>query len=519
MKKLICLFLLLGSLGWQTFAQTRKFENVMKMSVRNTGYIMEKDVLVGYYVFYKVDKVDRKTEAFKLELLDNNLGVVKSIDIQRPKNSVLLEMEYNGKAFIMSFFDGKKTMDFMIFDIAGKKIGEKSDSDIPNMEKMMIMQGTQNDGFEYSTLMSRGADGFVRQTYAKNEKLGYSLEAMNNDITPAWTYNSDPKSEMLEAANMLYATSSTVIAHVIKKKGMMSKKYDTYLLIVDGKTGKKVMEKSMQDQSDLSLLSCNVNEEKNEIIISGEYFAPGDDQANSKSVGIYFMTLDLTGKQLTFKKMSWAKDLAKLKSTDDGEKKSKDTQNAWIYWHTVEQTKDGHYFAIGEQYKKTLSAAGVASMMLSGGRGGAAATSIHVYNMVVLEFDKDFNMVNNMTVEKKKTEVLLPAGSTSAGTAILGKYIKSTGGFDFEFATRDRAKDAFFVVYKDYNRKDEDGKKSDSMIGSIVYEDGKLKTNRSPINTEGSAIRFSPAKPGYIAVSEYFKKRKTIEFRLEKISY
>ena len=164
MKKLICLFLLLGSLGWQTFAQTRKFENVMKMSVRNTGYIMEKDVLVGYYVFYKVDKVDRKTEAFKLELLDNNLGVVKSIDIQRPKNSVLLEMEYNGKAFIMSFFDGKKTMDFMTFDIAGKKVGEKSDSDIPNMEKMMIMQGTQNDGFEYSTLMSRGADGFVRQT-------------------------------------------------------------------------------------------------------------------------------------------------------------------------------------------------------------------------------------------------------------------------------------------------------------------------------------------------------------------
>ena len=158
-------------------------------------------------------------------------------------------------------------------------------------------------------------------------------------------------------------------------------------------------------------------------------------------------------------------------------------------------------------------------MMLSGGRGGAAATSIHVYNMVVLEFDKDFNMVNNSTIEKKKTEVLLPPGSTSAGTAILGKYIKSTGGFDFEFATRDRAKDAFYVVYKDYNRKDEDGKKSDSMIGSIVFEDGKLKSNRSPINTEGSSIRFAPAKPGYIAVSEYFKKRKTIEFRLEKISY
>jgi hypothetical protein len=231
------------------------------------------------------------------------------------------------------------------------------------------------------------------------------------------------------------------------------------------------------------------------------------------------MTLDMQGNQQTFKKISWALDLAKMKPVDSGDKKEKDPANAYIYWHTVEQTKDGHYFAIGEQYKKTLSAMGVASMMLSGPRGGAAATSIHVYNMVVLEFDPSFNLVNYSTIEKKKTEVLLPPGSTSAGTAILGKYIKATGGFDFEFVTRDRTKDAFFVVYKDYNRKDEDGKKSDSMIGSITYEAGKYSTNRSPINTEGSAIRFSPAKPGYIAIAEYYKKKKSIDFHLEKITY
>lgn len=520
MKKTIYLFLMLGFLTWQANGQSHKVENVMKMSIRNSGYIMEKDALVGYYIFYKVDKVDRKTEAFKLELLDNNLGSVKTIDIMQPKNSVLLEMEYNGKAFIMSFFDGKETMTFLSYDIAGKKLGEKKDADIPKIEKMMILQGVQNDGFDYSTLMSRGDEGFVRQTISKNEKLGYSLECFKNNLSPAWTYGSDPKSDLLESANMLYATSKVVVAHVIKKKGMMTKKYDTFLLIVDGQIGKKILEKPLMDnKGDLSLVSCNVNEDKNEIIISGEYFAPGDDQANSKSKGIYFMTLDMTGKELVFKKISWDLDLAKMKNSDPDDKKDKNAANAYIYWHTVEQTKDGHYYAIGEQFKKTVSAMGMASMVLSGGRGGAAATSIHVYNMVVLEFDQDFKLVNYSSFEKKKTEVLLPAGSTAAGTAILGKFIKATGGFDFEFATRDKTKDAFYAVYKDYNRKDEDGKKADSMIGSIVYENGKLANYRSPINTEGTSIRFSPAKAGYIAITEYFKKKKTVEMHLEKINY
>lgn len=520
MKKKFFFFLLISCISWQVNAQSHKILNVIKMSIRNSGYIMEKDALVGYYVFYKVDKVDRKTEAFKLELLDNNLGIVKTIDILQPKNSILLEMEYNEKAFIMSFFDGKETMTFLTYDIAGKKLGEKKDDDIPRAEKMMIMQGMQNDGFDYSTLLSRGEEGFVRQTTSKNEKLGYVLECFKNDLSPAWKFGSDTKSEMFETVNMLYATKKTVVAHVIKKKGMMTKKYDTYLLIVDGENGKKILEKQLMDKKgDLSLVSCNVNEDKNEIIISGEYFAPGDDQANSKSQGIYFMTLDLAGKELVFKKISWALDLAKIKDSDPDSKKDKNANNAYIYWHTIEQSKDGHYFAVGEQFKKTASAMGMASMVLSGGRGGVAATSIHVYNMVVLEFDKDFTLINYSSMEKKKTEVFLPAGSTAAGTAILGKFVKAIGGFDFEFVTRDRAKDAFYAVYKDYNRKDEDGKKADSMIGSIVYENGKLANYRSPINTEGSSIKFSPAKAGFIAITEYFKKKRSIEMRLEKINY
>jgi hypothetical protein len=420
----------------------------------------------------------------------------------------------------MAFYNSKDGIDYISYDNAGKKIGEKKDAEIPRLEKAMITQGIQNDGFDYSTIMSRGEEGFVRQTIDDKNKNVYLLECYKNDMKPEWTFSSDPKSDMLETVNLLHCTSKSIVANVAKRKGMMSKKFDTYMLVVDGQTGKKVAEKLMQEnKGDLSLISCNVNEDKNEIIISGEYFAPGEDQGNSKSQGLYFMTLDMQGVQKTMKKLSWAKDLVKLKAEDPEDKKEKDPSNALIYWHTIESTTNGHYFAIGEQYKKTISAMGMASMMLSGGRGGAAASSVHVYNMVVMEFDQNFNLIDYNSISKKKTEVLLPPGASYMGSAILGKYVKATGGFDFEFVTRDHAKDAFYVVYKDYNRKDDEGKKADSMIGSIVYEDGKLKTNRSPFNTEGNSIRFSPAKPGYIAISEYFKKKKTIEFHLEKVVY
>jgi len=518
MRRIIICLMLIGTLASSAMAQSRKIEKVMQLNRRSSGYIMEKDKLVGYYAFYKKDNVDKKTASFQLDLLDDNLGLVKSIDIQRPKNASLLEMEYNGKAFMMSFFDGKKAIDYLSYDVTGKKLGETRDEEIPTMERMMISQGQQQDGFEYSSIMPRGETGFIRQSYTKNNKLGYEIQCYDNNLKTLWNYGSDPKSDLLEAANLLYSSADIVIAHVVKKKGMMTRKEDTYVLIVDGNTGKRIMEKSMQDLSDLSLLSCSVDEEKKEIILSGEYYAAGDDQSNSKSVGLYFMTLDMTGAQKNFKKLSWAMDLAKVKTPDSEDKKDKNPTNPWIYWHSIERMKNGHYYAIGEQFKKTVSAMGVASMMLAG-RNGAAAMSIHVYNMVVLEFDDKFSLLNYQSIDKKKTEVLLPPGSSAVSTAVLGKFVKAKGGFDFEFITRDREKDAFYAVYRDWNNKDDEGKKTGNQIGTITFENGKLSTTKFPITTSGSSARLSPAKPGYVAVTEYFRKTKTMEFRLEKLNY
>ena len=91
MNRFLILAVVLLLAGSQAVAQTKTFDNVRKFELRNSGNILEKDIIVGYYFFYKKDKVDKKTESFKITLMDNNLVVMKSFDVIRPEKTMLIE--------------------------------------------------------------------------------------------------------------------------------------------------------------------------------------------------------------------------------------------------------------------------------------------------------------------------------------------------------------------------------------------------------------------------------------------
>jgi hypothetical protein len=114
--------------------------------------------------------------------------------------------------------------------------------------------------------------------------------------------------------------------------------------------------------------------------------------------------------------------------------------------------------------------------------------------------------------------VNIPGGATMS-TATMGAYIKSLGYFDYSFTSRNTDKDEFDVVFVDANRREEKGSKnSDLMLGVISIREGSKSTERIPINTKSWYWWIQPGKPGYIAVGEYFRKEKKIEFRLESLS-
>ncbi|CAN5591865.1 hypothetical protein BH11BAC2_BH11BAC2_23330 [soil metagenome] len=512
MKKQITVFLLLAMFSTQIFAQTKSFENVTKFRLRNSGIIQESGTLAGYFVFYLDDKIDKKNDAYLLQILDNNLNSVKSINVLQPRGSFLLEAGYNGKSFAMMYYS-KGDLSIVAYDKTGKKLGEKKYEDISRIQKAMIESQMQQDDINPS-ISPLGESGFVKQSLVKNDKYGYTIEAFGNDMSPLWTYGSDVKSDLLEVADVVYSSSKYVVAYVIRKKSLLTNKMDGAIVVLDAVTGKKLFEKPMKEDSELSVMNCFVNEETNTFNVIGEYYLPGEEIMKSKSVGLFAMVLDKTGSKQLFKKISWAGDIRKFRKMDPDEKDKTQT-----YFHKVIRTSDNKIVAIGEQYKRQVSAMGAASQILSGGRGATSAAELHIGDMVVMTLDDQYNLLDFKNFEKKSTNVLLPQGAAYWSSALTAVYVKAVGGFDYNFTEEDNTRGRFYSTYTDFNRKGEDGKKADAVLGIIKYEDGKLSNERVPINTNGSALWFEPAKPGYIAVSEYFRKKKMVTIRLEKISY
>jgi len=512
MKKQIILLLLFTLFSMQIFAQSKSFENVTKFRVRNSGTIIENGALAGYFIFYLDDKLDRKNDAYLLQILDNNLNAVKTINVVQPKNTFLVEAGYNGKAFVMMYYS-KGDVDVVTYDKAGTKLGSRKFEDINKYQKMILDQQMESEEANPS-ISPLGTQGFVKQAFVKNDKLGYAIDAYGNDLKPLWSYASNRNSDLVEAADVIYSSEKYVVANIARKNNISTKSYDGFIVVIDAVSGKKLFEKPLKEDSELSVMNCFVNEATDVFNIIGEYYTPGEEILKSKSLGLFALSLDITGAKKMYKKISWAGDIKKFKNLDPD---SKDKIQS--YFHKIVRMKDGKIIAIGEQFKRQVSAMGVASQLLGGGQGSASAAELKVGDMVVMTLDDQFNLLDYKTFDKKSSIVYLPAGAAYMSSAMTSAYVKSLGGFDYSFTQEDKDRDRFYAVYTDYNRKDDDNKKSDAMIGVIKYEDGKLTGNRVPINTEGNLVWFYAAKPGYIQVNEYFKKKKMINMRLEKINY
>lgn len=500
--------------------------NVLNLrSANNSGTIMEENKIVGYYVFYNKEKVDKANNAYEVDIFDDNYNPSGKFEIVRSKKSFLLEMVYNGEVFMLQFYDPKVGMEFVTYDRAGKEIGNSKigKENISRWEIARINANMQNNA-ENVSIFPMGNSGFVRNTFVKNDKVGYEIVAYDNESKEMWKFATDVNSKLVETAEIVDVSEDITTVTVSKKKNNMTKEYDMYCLILDSKTGKKIREFQLGSDAEgrKSLLKSFIDPANERIVIVGEFYKPKDDYLKDRSQGIFIMELDNSGEETAYKQFAWKGDIDKFKNENIDEEDRKEADKPFgIFFHDIVLAKNGHVFLIGEQFRKQVSAAGVAMNVLAGASGGstnAGAFEVRIANMVVIELDQNKEMVDFDIVQKRKTSVNIPGGATMS-TATMGAYIKSLGYFDYSFTSRNTDKDEFDVVFVDANRREEKGSKnSDLMLGVISIRGGAKTTERIPINTTTWFWWIQPAKPGYVAVGEYFRKEKKIEFRMESLS-
>ncbi|MDP4129917.1 MAG: hypothetical protein Q8939_07135, partial [Bacteroidota bacterium] len=116
MPATLALFSLFIASGVQLRAQGKlSIDKVYSTYLRNSGTISAQGQIKGYFFLYLSDKIDRHTNEYTLQILDENLNKVKNIKFEDSKKLSLLESAYNGSSLSFLFKnEDTKTLDMKI---------------------------------------------------------------------------------------------------------------------------------------------------------------------------------------------------------------------------------------------------------------------------------------------------------------------------------------------------------------------------------------------------------------------
>jgi hypothetical protein len=522
MKKLLvtAIFLFVLIYRQDGYAQSKlSIDNIRSVYLRNTGPIIANEEIKGYFSFYQSDKVDKHTNEYTLQILDENLNKVKSIKFTDSKNIVLLESSYNGSEIMFMFYDkDQKLLDYRVYAIDGKqKFNYQRPIDKKTQNYIAQAFSLNTEETQNKSLFGIPGRGFATAVPVRDGKqYTFEVNFYQTDKKKSWTYTPVDDQRMSQA-QYLGHSDSVLIFEVLKKKKLMTNKMDSYLLGIYLHNGKKAFEFET-DREKYNFYPMNIAKFKNtnQYMLMGLYYDKDDKVNKDKSLGLGVWVMNNQGKVITAKYNSWDGDISKYLKID---KRGRVDELGYLYFHRIIQTEGGKIFAIGEGYKRVVSALGVGLKVLQAAGGGVSSsptTKIKITDMVLMEFNDQFEVKNAQIYDKNSNSIELMSGGDFMSAPLLATIIKYVyDGFDYAFSQTDQSHSTFSVGYTNYVRsKDYKG----LTFNAISYYNNNITTDKINLKTSSSRMRILPAKTGSVMILEYFKKDKRIDMRLEKIN-
>jgi hypothetical protein len=500
--------------SWSTQAQTLTFNDVQKVSARSTGTIVSGKEISGYYMLLFLDKIDKKQSLYKLIITDENFTKVSEKVFQDAASMTVMDASFNGNTLAIKFISrtGKEeSQTIRFFDKEGKELPKKvfpydfaatymlhSLTPKDDLEALEI-HPVPNVGFiNFSAVETKG--GMIKRAGVEMKLLPVQSTGYNS-----WTYRSPEK--MIEQPSFLGANEEVAFISMKRYVKYNDKEPQFSIMGINIKTGKPNFDKEfVDDKYKMDVVSINPVS-NSESILFGMIVEEDKKASKAKTLGMQVASIDNNGNIKNRHTFLW-KDVAKDFNPTDEKGQPIDIGNVFI--HKVVTTADGRMYAIGERFYKAASALGIASNILSAASGSSSSTStvkLVVAELMILELSKDLKPISVEFIDKGKDNLQLPSGFGMLGTSALSYYAKAWGAFDLYFVQERNDREGFTVSY--YSRE-----KKVRYVNTISIYEGE-KTVDKFVASEG-ATRYSiePGKPGYIAVSEYFKKEKTLIYKL-----
>ncbi len=515
MKKTIAAFIALLALIYSVSAQKMSIENVYKVTLRNSDAIRQGSEVKGYYFFYVSDKVDKNTNEYTLRITDDNLSVLKDVKFTDSKHVSVLESSFNGTDLIFLFYnDDERTLEYQVYGADGKKkfsyVRELTKKDKAYLENTYLAVSDEED--TYKGLYPVEGLGFISNTPSREDKdFTFEIDYFSTESKKQWSYTPTEGGKRF-LGDYLGCSNGVVYLEILKYTSKLDQKPDSRLVGLSLETGKQLFD--ISTDSKYRFFPVTISSLNNgDAFIFGQFFDPDANIAKDNSRGFGFWKVDESGKIAFEKYLLWDVDMGKYLNVSSG---GKIEDFGYMYLHRMLQVADGSIYAIGEGYKKAASALGIASKVLTMGRGGISAVKIKVTNMILIKFDPNFDVKDAKIYDKNSNNIELPSGAAYVSTAALGKLIKyEFGGFDYSYTQANNDKTAFTVCYSDYVRgKDYKG----STFNSITYNDGKFTTDKINTRSDASRSAILPGKQGQVLILDYYKKEKRLDIHFEKLN-
>lgn len=512
--KIYFILCLLAAWGNSVLAQTYKLENVENFRGNGIKPVKNENGIAGFTIFYKTDKADSKNDNYAFELLDEKLNKVSRVKVVLPRGSRLIQSVHNGVTLGMMFYNPKESeYIFRAYDNTLKLAGSSKQDDINKYERAAMTQMTEDESSTIYGIQAVPGKGFVRAGYGE-DKDQFSVTAYDVNFKKKWSYQTPKGTDGMETFLLSDISDKYVSGLTMRRKGMMSTKFEYFLTVFDLETGKKLVDASVEKGKENLSISATSLLDNDQVLVQGEYYDADDKAGVNKSNGVYLKKVDIkTGKEISENKYSWKGDIKKMFG-EKGDKRIED--NYSNYPMSLIKAANGHTYIVYEQFKKAADGVGIAVIAL-GGR--ASAVKVKIGDLWMLELDENYKAVGIKYYEKEGSSVMMPPGAGMYGSGLLGLFAKGMGGFDYQFTQKSANSRTFSVAYVNYDR--EEGEKSKPIVASIfMTDDGSLNYDKVDITAPKKTYQYLYPAPGNnIMLAQYNYKEEVLSLKLVKMNY
>ncbi len=508
-RKTILSFLILA-ISFGSFAQSKMFENVLDVEVKSSVAIVSNQQIVGYAFFYKIDKM-KKSGLYRLSILDENLKEIGSNEFEGGKDLILTRANYESEKLMLSFYDEDKFDDFKkfvkVYDLKGKQLGLVG-YDPEKVKKGMFgsAMAEQMDAL-YEGIENVEGKGFVRLYQSKAKTGGIDIQFINLNGKLGWEKNITADKGDRTELYLIATTPNTILLCQMERGGIMDADPAVFLIGLSTTNGNQLFKKPLdiKGNSYEPMLVKKMPDGKIRMVASLLDESAKFLKALPKGISLSELN-DQTGEITIIKDFTYANDLSRVLSMKSDTK----AEEGYIKPHNLLMQDDGSMVLVGEFFRKTVSAGGMAMKVLR--QGSASAAQATIEDMFLLRISSSLKATSLEKIEKDKERTPLPTDFMSIG--LTSKWLTALNSWGYMYTDEGMNGSNKTVVAR--------GSFGDEKYGTvaITIDDKKgFSQKRFSIPKEKNVRYYiSRAKPGYVMITKYNSKAKTMSVNLEKVN-